>query len=410
MKIATMALKNVFRNKRRTMLTILSIVAGIVTMVLFDGFVCYTLWGLQESTIRNGYGHLQISSSEEYFLTGSFDPFSYLLHNEQEVTRRLKALPKVKAVIPELMFSGTLGSMEKSGIITVQAVPPDESSALLSFRSIIEGRDIFPTDRYCVVLTKGVAKKLNAKIGDIMTMMAITQGGGINAIDVEVVGIASSGLGELDNILVYMDLASAKEFLWVENVPRLLVVLEKTEYTDDVYTTFVNKIAPQLEQPVAIKKWHELAEYYQQVHGFYQSLLSVIRLIIIVVVIFTIVNTMSMAVLERTREIGALRALGTKKPRIVTIFVAEGIWIGLFGGIIGVTVGFGVSYFINTVFGGIYIPPPPGMAEGYLAQFSPNMTTAWQGILIAVTVSALGSVFPAFKTVRLKIAEALRYL
>ena len=205
MNIVIMALKNVFRNKRRTMLTLLSIIAGILTMVLFDGFVRYSLWGLQESTIRNGYGHLQISSSEEYFLTGSFDPFSYLLQNEQEVTESLIAFPEVKAVIPELMFSGTLASMEKSGIVTIQAVSPDESSALLSFRSIIAGRDLFPEDRYRVILAKGVAKKIGAGIGDFMTMMAITQGGGLNAVDVEVVGIASTGLGELDNIIVYMD-------------------------------------------------------------------------------------------------------------------------------------------------------------------------------------------------------------
>jgi putative ABC transport system permease protein len=128
------------------------------------------------------------------------------------------------------------------------------------------------------------------------------------------------------------------------------------------------------------------------------------------VVIFTIVNTMTMAVLERTREIGTLRALGTQKTGIIRLFLAEGLWIGFFGGVFGVLMGLAGSSFINTALGGIYIPPPPGMAEGYQAFFMPAFATVWQNLLLATAVAVLASVYPALKGVRLKIAEALRYL
>jgi putative ABC transport system permease protein len=128
------------------------------------------------------------------------------------------------------------------------------------------------------------------------------------------------------------------------------------------------------------------------------------------VVIFTIVNTMTMAVLERTREIGTLRAIGTQKTGIMELFLAEGLWIGFFGGIFGVLMGLAGSSFINTALGGIYIPPPPGMAEGYQAFFVPAFATVWQNLLLAVTISVLASIYPALKGVKLKIAEALRYI
>lgn len=410
MDIISLAFKNIFRNKRRTAYTLLSIVAGIVALVLFDGFVRYTLWGLRESTIKNGYGHLQIATDEQYFVSGNFDPYNFLIQDQNQIISKIKKLPEVKEVVPEFNFSATLASNEKSGIIMVQAVPPDISTTLLSFRSVIDGRDLLPEDQNQIVLANGVAQKLNAKIGDTLTMMAVTKGGGLNAVDVTVVGIASMGLRELDNIMVYMNLKSVMDFLMVDSVPLLIVVLEQTEDTDNVYQQIMTNIKTQLKQPFVVKKWFQLADYYRQVEEFYKSMLSIIRLIIVLVVIFAIANTMTMAVFERTREIGTLRALGTKKHRVVMTFLLEGVWIGLIGGFVGVILGIGLSSFINVVFGGVYIPPPPGMATGYQALLQPNFETVWQSMLLALTVSALASIYPAIKATKLHIADALRFI
>jgi len=405
-----LALRNLSRNKRRTILTLTAITIGVMALVLFDGFVRYTLWGLQESTIRNGLGHLQLATAEEYFTTGNFDPFSYLFPDPDAIIKKLKALPEVKEVVPQVTFSATLAGAEKSGIVMVQAVPAELSRSLLSFRHIIDGRDFTAADRYRVILARGVAEKIGAQIGDTLTMMAVTRNGGLNAADLEVIGIASLGLRELDNIQVYLDLPTAMDFLDIASVPLLIAVLEKTEETGAVQETVMQRLKPQLNQSLVVKTWEELADYYRQVQGFYRSLLRILRFIIMLVVIFTIVNTMIMAVLERTREIGTLRALGTQKTGIIGLFLAEGLWIGFFGGIAGVAMGLAVSSFINTVLGGLYIPPPPGMAEGYQAFFVPAFATVWQNLFLAMAVSVLASLYPALKGVKLKIAEALRYI
>ena len=305
MNTLLLALRNITRNKRRTLLTMTAIIAGIIALVLFDGFVRYTLWGLQESTIRNGLGHLQLATAEEYFTTGNFDPFSYLFPDPEAIIKKLKALPEVKEVVPQVTFSATLAGAEKSGIVMVQAVPAELSRSLLSFRKIVDGRDLTAADRYRVVLAKGVAEKIGAQVGDTLTIMAVTRNGGINAADLEVIGIASLGLRELDNIQVYLDLPTAMDFLDITSVPLLITVLEKTEETAAVQEIITRRFKPQLGQPLVVKAWEELADYYRQVREFYHTLLQIIRFIIMLVVIFTIVNTMTMAVWNGP-EIGTL--------------------------------------------------------------------------------------------------------
>jgi putative ABC transport system permease protein len=318
-------------------------------------------------------------------------------------------IPSVKEVVPSITFSGTLAGGEKSGIVMIQATDPGKSTSLLGFRSIIDGRDLIGDDTAKVVLAKGVARKLGARVGDVLTLMSVTKGGGTNAADVEVVGIASIGLRELENIMIYMPLRMADQFLMIKSVPLLILVLEKTEYTDETAAFIQQKIMSKLSSKIVIKKWNTIADYYTQVDGFYQQLLLIIRLIIVLVVVFTIVNTMIMAVFERTREIGTLRALGSTKGRIMVMFILEGIWIGLIGGVLGVGAGIGIAALINTVFGGVYIPPPPGMAEGYQALFQPDASSIWRNILLSFSVAAIASIYPATKAVKLKIADALRY-
>lgn len=410
MSTLLLAWRNIFRNKRRTFFTLSAIMIGIMALVLFDGFVRYTLWGLQESTIRNGLGHLQLATAEDYFTTGNFDPFRYLFTDQEAIVNQLQARPEVKNVVPQVTFAATLASAEKSGIVMVQAVPVELSRSLFGFRQIVAGRDLLAEDRYRVLLARGVAEKIGAQVGETMTMMAITRNGGLNAVDLEVVGIVTLGFRELDNMQVFLDLPTAMEFLDIDSVPLLITVLEKTEYTGAVKAAITQLFNSQAGQPLVVKAWDELADYYQQVRGFYGTLLRIMRFIIMLVVVFTIINTMTMSVLERTREIGALRAIGTQKNGIIRLFLAEGLWIGLLGGISGVLLGLIVSSVINHLFGGVYIPPPPGMAEGYQAFFTPSFATVGQNFLLALGVTVLAALYPASKGAKLKIAAALRYL
>lgn len=118
---------------------------------------------------------------------------------------------------------------------------------------------------------------------------------------------------------------------------------------------------------------------------------------------------MTMAVMERFREIGTIRAIGTKKIRVMEMFVIEGSIIGILGGIAGVLLGFILSWGINLL-GGVYIPPPPGRSSGYYAMFTPSISYAFSLILTSLLVSFSGSIYPSYKAIKMKIAESLRHV
>jgi putative ABC transport system permease protein len=212
--------------------------------------------------------------------------------------------------------------------------------------------------------------------------------------------------------MVYVNLDAAKEFLLVDSVPQLVVVLEKTEYLNNFYQSLTNKLTKWAEnkKPLVAKKWSDLASYYLQVEQMYANNYQVISIFILLVVVFAIVNTMMMTVLERVREIGTLRAIGSKKMKILAMFLTEGGIIGLIGGILGVLTGLLAAFVINNVFGGIYIPPPPGRATGYQAYITPGIREMMINIGLAFLVSLGGTIFPAIKAIRMKIADSLRFL
>ena len=408
MNTLKLAIRNVFRNHRRTLLTLFSIASGIAAILLYQGFVTYSMWGLRESTIRSGVGHIQVSTEDAFFLEGNFDPFSFLLPDESDLARKITAIPHVKAVVPKLSFSATLSSGEKSGIVIAEAVPVDDATSILSFRRVIEGRDILASGAAEVVLAEGVARKLQARVGDRLTMLATSRGGGMNAVDLQVVGISSSGIGAIDNISIYLELATAKELLNVETVPQLIVTLDETERTEQVRRS-LEGLRLSDGRPLAVRTWEQLADFYRQAKGFYASLVEVIKAIVIAVVVFSIVNTMLMTVFERFREIGTLRAIGTRKRGIMALFLAEGAVLGVLGGFFGVLVAVLAAWVLNRL-GGIHISPPPGMSQGYTAEFWITWRSALEGFLIAVVVSTVSSIYPSRKAVRISIADALRYL
>lgn len=408
MKLLQLALRNVLRNRRRTTMTLLSIVVGVAGLVLFDGFIEYSMWGLRESTIRSGLGHIQIATEEKFFVSGAYDPFSFLLPREKDMVEILAARPEVRAIVPQLRFTGSMSFDGRTGVVMVTASDPDSLSDLYGFRSVVSGRELESGDTNKVLLGKGVAEKLGVKVGGSVTILAATSGGGVNAVDLEVVGICTLGSRDLENIMGYTTLVTAKEMLFVEQSPLLVVVLDETEQTESVAAALRASLSKSGIRCV-VKPWDELADYYKQARDLYENMLAVVQWIILLIVVFAIANTMTMAIMERTREIGTIRAMGTPARQVVLMFLVEAAIIGLAGGALGVLAGYLASGAINLA-GGVYIPPPPGRSNGYYALFRPEAAYAAEIFLLSAAVALGSAVYPAFSAVKLKIPECLRYL
>ena len=186
---------------------------------------------------------------------------------------------------------------------------------------------------------------------------------------------------------------------------RIVVLLDDTGDLARIQPR-IEEILATLDRGFEIRRWDELAGFYDAVVALYTGIFTVFAGIVGVVVMFSVANTMTMAVFERTAEIGALRAIGARRSTLVAMFLAEGAAVGLLGAGLGVAASWLVAGAVQTA-GGIPMPPPPGMSQGFQAYF--NLTGAVLLDAFAVTAAAtlVSSVYPAFAASRIRIVEAL---
>jgi len=406
MKSFTLGIRNILRNKRRTLLTLLAIVSGVTGIIVFGGFIEFAFEGLRESTIRTQLGHIQIYR-QGYAQHGVADPADYLIEEPERVEAILAKLPNIAAITQRLSFSGLISNGNQTVTCKAIGVVPGREEEFSSFETILEGQQLDKSMAEGGVIGKDLANALNAKIGDYLTVLTTTLDGVINAIEFQLVGIAQSGSQDYDSVFVKLPLPMVQRAMDTSSVEKILIMLNDTEHL----SSFLGPMESALNTSgidLEFKRWDELAPFYHKVVALYQGMFDVIQVIIGVIVLFSIVNTMTMSVFERVREIGTLRAIGTDRLGIMRLFLTEGLLLGIIGGILGIITGIVVATLIN-LSGGIPIPAPPGMSRGYVSFILIIPEILLYSFVLTVVVSVLSSIWPARKASRIKIVEALAH-
>nr|VFJ45926.1 MAG: putative ABC transport system permease protein [Candidatus Kentron sp. FM]VFJ46021.1 MAG: putative ABC transport system permease protein [Candidatus Kentron sp. FM]VFK07053.1 MAG: putative ABC transport system permease protein [Candidatus Kentron sp. FM] len=406
MKSVTLGLRNILRNKRRTLLTLLAIVSGVTGIIVFGGFIEFAFHGLRESTIRTQLGHVQIYRAG-YSEHGVANPADYLIGEPEQVETLLANLPNIAAITQRLSFSGLISNGNQTIACKAVGVVPEREEEFSSFETISDGQQLDESMTEGGVIGKDLANALNAKIGDYLMVLTTTLDGVINAVEFQVVGIAQTGSQDYDSVFVKLPLSMVQRAMDTHSVEKILVMLDDTGHLP----VFLDRMEDTLDSPrmdLEYKRWDELAPFYHKVVSLYQGMFGVIKVIIGVIVLFSIVNTMTMSVFERVREIGTLRAIGTDRFGIMRLFLTEGLLLGVIGGIFGILSGIAVATAIN-LSGGIPIPPPPGMSRGYISFILIVPDVLLYGFVLTVAVAVLSSIWPSWKASRIKIVEALAH-
>ena len=146
---------------------------------------------------------------------------------------------------------------------------------------------------------------------------------------------------------------------------------------------------------------------YVKTRDLFEKQVLILQLIISFIIVLSIGNTLHMAVLERTGEIGTAMALGVRRGGVLRQFLMEGLILGCIGGLIGVVLAWGLSYVVSTI--GIPMPPPPGMLEGFDAEVTMTPGLLLDGFLTALITTLVASAIPAWKASRMNIVDALRH-
>jgi putative ABC transport system permease protein len=403
--LTRLALRNIFRNRRRSAITLTVIITGIVGLILFGGYKAITFQNLRESTIRGRLGHIQIYG-KGYSSGDSQKALEYGLDDVSAIRAEVERDPRVRTTAAQINLTGLISNGEKSETFIATAVEP-ERDRLMTGHRIVEGEDLPLDDPDAVIIGNGLAAAMKVQPGDYLTLMTSTVHGSLNAVDVRVAGIFSSGVKELDARAVRMPLPAAQQLLQTARTEKLLVFLHDTRDTIPVRIALA-QLAGKNRWLLEMKVWMELASYYHQVVFLYNGIFGFLGLVIFGVVIFSVANTILMSVFERTREIGTLMAIGTTRSRIARMFLLEGLFIGIIGGALALGAGAVAALVINSA--GITLPPPPGYTVGYQLQILLQPQTLLVGFAIAVVTSTLSSIVPALKASRLKIVDALGHI
>ena len=402
--LVSLSTRNIFRNGRRSAITVFSIVVGFTAMACFGGFIEFSFEGLRENTIRTQLGHLQIYA-QGYWERRVSEPESVLIDDPGQVMERIAELPGVAAVAPRLSFSG-LGSTGNATVnVSVVGVDPEREQEFSDFEILVQGRPLEGSDPEAGLIGEELRKGLGAEVGDWVTVLTSSFDGVINAIDFRVAGVVRTGSSEYDSVFVKVPIELAQRAKETGQVERIVVLLENTGDLPRILPRIEEALST-LDRRFEIRRWDELAGFYDAVVALYTGIFTVFAGIVGVVVMFSVANTMTMAVFERTGEIGALRAIGARRSTLVAMFLIEGVGVGLLGAGLGVVASWLVAGAVEMA-GGIPMPPPPGMSQGFQAYFKLDGAVLLDAFVVTVAATLVSSVYPAFAASRIRIVEAL---
>jgi putative ABC transport system permease protein len=403
-----LAARNILRNKRRSLVTLLAIGVGFAAISLFRGYVSRMYWGLETMAIRGeGLGHLTIFKAG-WLEKGKLDPDRYMF-SKAEIEKITKIVTNENDVIlatPQISLSGIVSNGVVSTIFIAQGVVPQDDRTIKgdwnAFRPI-KGEGLNEKKSYGVEMAQDLAKLLNLTAGKDGVVMAPTMSGQMNAMDIQVSGVYDTGTDATNDKYMRLTFGFAQSLLDTEKADRMVVLLKDTGKTELMRSRLLTKLT-HAGIGCEIKTWNELSLFYSKVRGMMDMMFLFIFCIVLVIVVMSTVNTMGMAVLERTREIGTLRALGLKRRGVSKLFAIEGSLLGVFGSLIGIVLHTCVWAVIKTL-SPTYTPPGISTPVPLNVSFVPETLFVLMCCLIGL--SLIAAIVPARRAARQNIVNAL---
>ncbi|MGB4060179.1 MAG: FtsX-like permease family protein [Burkholderiaceae bacterium] len=396
------ALQNTLRNRRRSLVTVSIAALGTAAILLAGGFALFTYQALAQAAARDT-GHLVLGTPAS-FTTDEDVPLQHGLSNVDALRQQLLADPAVRQVLPKVVFSGLISNGDKSTVMVATGVDPDNEFAVKGPFLTVTAGAVLTSDSTEpeVMLGEALARSLKATPGTSLTLLASTTEGAMNAMDVVVKGTFTTGVPEMDKRAVYTSVALAQRLLVTDRVSSLGVFLDRMESTLPAQAR-VAALHPEL----TVQNWEQQAVFYQAVKGLYNRIFGALGVIIGVIVVFVVTNAMAMAIIERTREIGTLRALGTLPDQLLRTLGLEGMLMGGVGALVGAALSLGVSVLLYVV--PVNMPPPPGRSVGYPLNIAIDPTLYGATLLAMVCLTLLASYAVARKTVHMPVVDALAH-
>lgn len=398
--ILFLAFRNLFRNVRRTIAVLLTVALGAGALFSFDGFIQGVLEEYRDSTIHAHYGYGQVHT-KGYRGNVFEDPEKHWIRDAHHLADALYKQPGVEQVFPRVSFSALL----KKGKTTVsgsgQGIDAEREAEFFHSLNVEEGQSL-TTEADGILLGRGLARALDAKPGDSVTVMATSNRGIIKKEIFVVTGIFHTGSLDFDSRVFRVPLDAAQKLLRTPKIESVSLALQDLSDWPSV-ATLIETQFPDLEAT----PFDVLDEvYYQHSVDWLKAQFGVVQLIILSIVLLGIFNAISTAILERKQEIGNLRANGESVLRILLLILTEGILLALFGSLLGVAGAYVLLKLL--VYKGFAMPPGPGMTKQFLVTFAFKPTMIVTTATLSALAAAVASFFAGLRVAKMTIAKSLR--
>lgn len=400
-EIARLALRNLLRSRRRTAFALATVAAGGAGLFVFMGFNRGIMNQYRANTIRARWGH-GILTTPGYRDRAHADPWTRWIAAPATALAAVRAVPGVRGVFPRRGVNALLVAGGISIAAQGEGVDGPAEAAFFDQLNFVAGTD-FGGAADGIVLGRGLAAGLGVAPGGRLTVLARDTAGAARSATVTVTGVFHTGSQDYDSRAFRMPLALAGRLLGTDRVESIAVALESVDAWAG-FATAVTAARPDLA-PVPFDELDRV--YYGHAVDWLDAQFAFIRGIIVVVVFLGIFNLISMAAVERTAEIGMLRANGESRGGIAAGQVLESAALGLAGGVLGIAAGLALA--AGPLRDGIAMPPAPGITRSFRIVIELAAADAWQVVALCIGTATAGAVLPVWRATRLPIAEALRH-
>lgn len=401
--ILKIALRNIFRQKRRTILTALAMIAGFTLSSLFIGLSDGAYGNIITMFTRNRIGHIQVHRE------GYLDkPSLYeTIDDYPSVGETIQSTTGVEAWTPRVYAAG-LGSVgEKSTAVQVIGVDVARETQATRFdQKVIEGSVLAETASHEAVIGKGLAKILSAKINSEIVIFSQGADGSLANDVYKIVGIAESGGDVTDRVACYLHIEDAQELFVLEGrIHEIVVIISNINQVSKVTDAIKARLN---NSTLEVAPWQVVAKSFYRAMKVDQQGDAIARWVIMLIVAIGVLNTVLMSVLERTREYGVLKAVGTKPTQIFWLVICEVVIIAIGSIAVGALLGVLANYLLS-IYGITY--PEEITYGGMKIKTLYAEVNARCLIIPAITVmlsATIVSLFPAIKAARIMPAKAMR--
>ncbi len=399
-----LAWKNIWRNKKRSLIIILATAFGLWGGLFSDAVMMGMSESSVETAINLNLAHIQIHKpgfSEEKDIR-DFIP------NSNDILSKLKGNPAIEAISPRMIIQGIASSPSSSFPIQITGVKPElERNVTTLEQKRVEGNYLSGSKRNPAFIGRKLAKRLNLKLHSKFVLSFQDIHGDIVYMACRVNGIFKSASSEFDQTHLFVDQSDLMRILNLDRplVHEITIRLKNSQLVKPT-TAALQTDFPSLK----VESWDQLAPELAYINEMMLMYSYLFVFIILLALLFGIINTMLMSVVDRIREFGVLMAIGMKKGRTFSLIILETILLSLSGGVVGILLGYGtISLFAKIGIDLSFIAQSMESfgAESMLYPTLPFDLYVILTIMIVVTAN-IAAIFPAWKATHLQPAEAVR--